>query len=71
MSNSSLRGRRCRRPFSAQQQPLEDGLDDLVAVHRHRHRDAQGVADGLVLAQQDIQHDAVDLVVRAVVGEDA
>ena len=37
----------------------------------HGHGDAGGLADGLVLAQQDVEDDAVDLVVRAVEGDRA
>src|SRR5512137_2539878 len=57
--------------LATQQQTLEHGFDDLLAVHGHRHGDAKGVADGLVLAEQDIKDDAVNLIVRAVIGQDA
>ena len=58
---------------------LEAGLDhrvhdrfhDLGAVRWDRDGDAEGLADGLVLADQHVEHDAVDQVVRAVVGEHA
>ena len=36
---------------------------------RDRDRDPQRAADRLVLAEQDVKHDAVDLVVHAVVGQ--
>ena len=56
----ALRGSRC----SSQNEPLEDGLHDLVGVHRHGDGYAQAVPDRLVLAEQHIQHDAVNLVVH-------
>ena len=50
----------------AQQQPLEDRLDHVVGPVRHRDGDAQGLADLLVLAEQHVQDDPVDAVVRPV-----
>ena len=52
-----------------QQQPLHDRLEHLVRVRRDRDRDPQRAADRLVLAEQDVEHDPVDLVVDPVVGQ--
>ena len=53
------------------QKALEDGLLDDAGVHRHGHRDAELLVDGLVLAQQHLHDDAVYRVVLAVEGERA
>ena len=50
----------------AQQQPFEDRLDHVVAAVGDGDGDAEGLADLLVLAEQHVQDDAVDAVVRAV-----
>ena len=50
----------------AQQQPLHDRLDHVVAAVGYRHGDAGALADLLVLAEQHVQDDAVDAVVVAV-----
>ena len=53
----------------SQQQALEERLDDLLAVAGHGHRDAQRIANRFMFAQQHIQHDAIDLVVDAIIGD--
>ena len=50
------------------QQSFEDRFDDLLGIHRHGHGYAERAADLLVLANQDVEHDSVNLVVGAVVG---
>ena len=56
--------------IAAQDEALHDGGDDLVRVHRHGHGNAKRPADVLVLSEEDFEHDAVNLVVHAVVGDD-
>ena len=51
---------------AAQHEALEECLDDAVGVVGHRHGDAGRLADRLVLAEQHVEHDAVDAVVAAV-----
>jgi len=58
-------------PFLAQKQALEDGLHHLFGIQGDGHGNAQGVADGAMLAQQHIQNDAVGAVIDPVIGEDA
>ena len=41
---------------AAEQQAFEQGLHDRVRIRRHRHRDPQAAADGLMLAEQHVQH---------------
>ena len=41
----------------------------LVGVGGDRHRNAERAADRLVLADQDVEHESVDLVVDAVIGD--
>ena len=54
-----------RRP-AAQQHAVDQGIDHLLGVGRHRHGNAQALADRARLAQQDVQNDEVDLIVGAV-----
>ena len=54
-----------------QKEALEDRLEHRIRVHWDRNGDAEAVADRAVLSQQDVEHDAVDLVVEAVVHEHA
>jgi hypothetical protein len=55
----------------AEEQALEDRLGDGVCVHRDRYGDAELVVDGAVLAEEDLEDDAVDGVVLAVEGDGA
>ena len=75
LSHSRCRSSRCSRPKLerellaggvAQQQAFQDGLDHVVAAVGYRDRDAQRLADLLVLAEQHVEDDAVDAVVGAV-----
>ena len=59
------------RPLSPEDQPLHQGLHDLLAPHRHRHGDAQAASDDPVLAEEHIQHQAVDPVVHGEQGQGA
>lgn len=52
----------------AQEESLEDRLDDVVRALRDWYGDAQGVADGLVFTEKHVEDDTVYLVVRAIVG---
>ena len=52
--------------LAAQQQPLGEGVDDGLAVAGDGHGDAGGLGDRAVLADQDVEDDAVDAVVLAV-----
>ena len=45
---------------------FEDRVGDLAGVGGHRHRDAKLAANARVLAQQHLEHDAVDRAVRRV-----
>ena len=53
----------------AEQRAREQRLGDLLAGARHRDGDPQRAPDALVLADQDVEDDAVDGVVRAVPGD--
>jgi hypothetical protein len=53
------------------EQALEDGLRDGVGVHWDRYSDAELGVDRPVLAQEDLEDDAVDGVVLAVEGDRA
>ena len=59
------------RPDAAQQQPFGQGVDDGLPVAGDGNGDAGGLGDGAVLADQDVEHDAVDAVVLAVEGDRA
>ena len=56
---------------AAKDEALEDGLHDERGVGGQGHGDAGGLADGFVLADEDIEDDTVDGVVDAVVGDGA
>ena len=59
--------RRFRDPaVGIEQQRLSDGVDDALRVLRERNVDAGGALDLPHLAQQNVQHDAIDRVVGAV-----
>jgi len=57
--------------LAAQDNTLDEGGEDLVAAGRDRNAHAEVSADRVVLAEQDIEDDAVDTVVRAVEHEGA
>ena len=50
---------------------FEEGLDHIFAAAGHGNGDAEVALDLLVLAEQHVEHDAVDLVVDAKVGQHA
>ena len=56
---------------AAELHTLEERLDDVFTAARHGNGNPQVALDLLVLAQQDIQHHAVDLVVDTEVRDDA
>ena len=53
-------------PVGIEQQRLGDGVDDALRVFGKGHVDAGGALDLPHLAQQHIEHDAVDGIVGAV-----
>ena len=55
--------------FATQHYALHQRLHGLLGGGRDRHGDAQRAADRAVFAQQHVEHDAVDRVVDAVVGQ--
>jgi hypothetical protein len=57
--------------FSAQQQRFPDGFHHGGGVDGYGDRDAGAAADVFVAANEDLEHDPVDAVVLAVVGDGA
>ena len=57
--------------LAAQQQGLPDRFHHGGGVHRDGHGNPGGAADLVVAADEDVEHDAVDAVVFAVVGDGA
>ena len=49
--------------------PSHQCLDKTVTIARHRDRNPGGLTDGMMLSNKDVEHDAVDSVVGAVVGD--
>ena len=52
--------------FALHERSLDEGLVDALFVFRHGHEHAQLFLDGLALAQDDVEHKAIDRVVLAV-----
>ena len=55
-----------RSPPAAQQHVVDDGLDDLLRLDRNRHGDAEIAPNLLRLADEHVQDDLIDGIVRAV-----
>ena len=71
-SKSSMKSRgeliRVRARPLAKQRSLEQRLGNLLAGTRHRDGNAEVALDALVLADQYVEDDSIDGVVRSVVG---
>ena len=49
---------------------MEKGRHHLLGIDGHRNGNPEGIPDGLVLPEKDLQHHAVDRVVHTVICED-
>src|SRR5258706_16344407 len=61
----------CVACLAAQQKSFENSLDHLVSIDGHRHRNTQRAADCTMLADEHIEHNTVNRVVKPVVGDDS
>ena len=52
--------------FALHERSLDEGLVDALLVFRHGHEHAQLFLNGLALAQDDVEHKAIDRVVLAI-----
>jgi hypothetical protein len=54
---------------ASEEQALKHRLYDLLAIDRHGDGDPEGITDGAVFPEKHIEHNAVDLIVYAIVGQ--